>query len=145
MIAPASVNDTLTLITRVRGLSKKATHIEYEEALQAGQATIIDLNGQLGLVKDEKNKLTEKLRRQRSFFAEKGVMWRKLDKEKEQPFCPVCYAKDLDIPLQPVRGWRAAKNTEWSCPNPDCQADFNPWDYEEPDRNYSSGDVSWMW
>lgn len=129
----SSISETLSLVQRVIGLGKKATNIQYEEALLAAREALV-IQGQENLkLKEENLGFKEELKKKDDFILEKSVMWLKKDTEKNQPFCPVCLVNGKEIPLSRTWARRKKEETLWHCPNKECNQSFNPWDYEEPD------------
>lgn len=129
----SAANATLSLIARVVALGKKATNVQYEEALQAAREVILQQK-ELNLnLRDENRAIKEKLAMAEEFVLGKSVRWKKEDADLDQPFCPACYAKGQTIPLQKTWEGRPKTQSLWSCPNKSCGATFNPWDYKEPD------------
>ncbi|HET7827781.1 MAG TPA: hypothetical protein VFK97_02860, partial [Candidatus Saccharimonadales bacterium] len=61
------------------------------------------------------------------------------DKDKNQPFCPACYAMGKVIPLQKAWDGRDKTQSPWKCP--DCKNHYNPWDYKEPPHRPQFHDV----
>lgn len=135
---PTVINDTLALITRVVGLGKKATHLDYEEALQAAREAILQQK-ELNLnLRDENRSLKEKLVAAEEYVLERGVYWEAGDTERDQPFCPSCYSKGNIVPLQKLWNGYDKKQSPWTCPDAKCKATFNPWDYKEPEDDESA-------
>lgn len=82
-------------------------------------------------LREENKDLKEKLAVAEEYVLDKSVRWKKDDAEREQPFCPVCYAKGRIIPLQKLWEGRPKTQSLWHCPNKDCDKTFNPWDHQE--------------
>jgi len=134
---PGSVNDALTLIARVVALGKRATHVEYEEALQTAREVILkqkEINLDL---REENRDLKEKLTVAKEYILDKSVYWKKDDTNQDQPFCPSCYAKGKIVPLQKLWEGRPKTQSPWRCPNKECGTTFNPWDHKE---NYADSE-----
>ena len=128
----SSVNATLSLIARIMQLGKKATNVQYEEAIQAAREAILQQK-ELNLnLREENAALKEKLSTVDDFNLDKSVYWQSSDTERDQPFCPACYAAGKKIPLQKTWEKRDKKQTLWHCPDKACNATYNPWDHEEP-------------
>ena len=132
----SGVNETLNRggLQKVISLGKRATNLQYEEALQAARETMLALREKNVGFKEENEQLRDLLKNKEEYILDKGVYWQKNDKEQNQPFCPVCYSKGKITPLQKHREGKDKKQSPWSCPAKDCSKGlYNPWDYKEPD------------
>ncbi len=117
---PSSINETVNLVQRVIKLGKKATNIQYEEALLAAREVIFDLREENLSIKEELNVLNKKLKKQEEVKFSDGVYWFKSDKAKKRPLCPRCYEKESTvITLYLQRGFMP------SCP--ECKNTFDPY------------------
>lgn len=125
------INDTLSLITRVMKLGKKATNVEYEEVIQAAREAILQQKEINLNLRDENRTLKEKLAMTDEYVLEKSVYWEKEDVERDQPYCPACYATGKKIPLQRLWSKRVKTQTLWLCPDKNCNVAYNPWDHDE--------------
>lgn len=133
-----AINNALTLTTRVIQLGKRATHVDYEEALQAAREAMLEQK-ELNLnFRDEIRELKEKLQVAGEYRLDKSVYWAKEDINREQPFCPACYSVGKIVPLQKSQEKRDKTQTWWHCPNKNCNASLNPWDYQEPIQTYDA-------
>jgi hypothetical protein len=141
---PAAANDALALIARVIKLGRQASNIQYEEAINAARAAILQQKGLNLDLKDENRTLREKLAKSEDYVLDKSVHWKKEDENRDQPFCPVCFAKGREIPLQKTWEGRVKSQSLWSCPDKSCTGLFNPWDYKEPEQT-SSGNITSLW
>lgn len=140
----SGINDTLTLLQRLIRAGKKAVNIDYEEVLQSARTAIIELKEENINLKETISRLKIALNRHDDFIADKGVMWLKKEKVQNQPYCPICYAKELNIMLQPINGWSNIKNSKWHCYNKQCGQTFNPFNYTEPDYSTSDSGIASM-
>lgn len=128
---PASVNETLSLVQKVIKLGKKATNLQYEEALLAAREAMFTFKENNLKLKEETQNLKAIVKKKDDFLLYKGVRWKKEDTTQDQPYCPVCYQKNLEMPLQPDDR-NKKEQTWWRCPNTECKQAYNPWNYHEP-------------
>lgn len=132
-----AINDALTLITRIISLGKKATVVQYDEAMQLAREAILQQKEMNLDLRDENRQLKEKLAMEQEYVLERSVYWEKSDTEQNQPFCPACYASGKKVPLQRLWEKRDKTQTLWTCPDKKCNSTYNPWDHEEPSGSYS--------
>ncbi|HSX45022.1 MAG TPA: hypothetical protein VLF39_02855 [Candidatus Saccharimonadales bacterium] len=126
----------------------KAKKIPEQKQILEGLAVIavlqqekFDLEEKIRNIAIKLRKAREQLDTRSRFELAYSVYWLKTDKDKDQPYCPSCYAVGLEMPLQADER-HSKKSTWWRCPNKDCQGAFNPWDYHEP-IHHSSGFEPW--
>ncbi|HSH55325.1 MAG TPA: hypothetical protein VK983_00705 [Candidatus Limnocylindrales bacterium] len=123
---PASVNDTVSLVQNVIKLGKRATNLQYEEALLAARETIFSLREENQSLKEANSALREQVKNKIEFILEDSVYWSVEDTAKKQPFCPACYADGKIMPLEPRR--QNTKQTSFRCPL-NTAHHSNPYDY----------------
>jgi hypothetical protein len=113
---------------------------EVQRQLNVTIAAVTQISIDYGKATIKIQELEKQLDRRKRFKPERGVYW--VGSDRTQPYCPVCFAKNLDIMLQPIEGWSSSKNTEWQCRN--CDKCFNPWDYHDNEQ-ISTGNITSMW
>lgn len=120
---PGAISTSISLIQKVIKLGKKATNLQYEEALLAAREAIFDLREQNIALKEENRRLNEVAARKdkTDFDSQAGVYWLKNDTEKQRPICPRCMEKE---------GVLISLNVKSSgLPDcPECKSYFNPYD-----------------
>lgn len=95
---PGSVNDALTLITRVTALGKRANHVQYEEALMAAREEILKYK-ELNIMLREENL---SLKNDSQFVIEKGCGWLVDKDDSHSPkYCVSC--KSAEGRLHPLQ------------------------------------------
>jgi hypothetical protein len=109
---------------------------EDKDKLADAKLALADLKQLIADQKEEIQALNESLRQKDEFVLTQGVYWQKSDDQKDQPFCPACYAKGKIIPLQKHWDGRNKNQTPWTCPEKSCRAMYNPWNYKEPDPEW---------
>lgn len=122
------INDALALIQRTLKLGKRATNIQYEEALQAAREAIVDQKELVLNCREENRELKEKLTIVKDFTLDKHVYWASNDHDRTQPFCPSCMAKGLKMPMEPT--YKNTKDSGFTCPNQECGHYSDPWDWD---------------
>lgn len=131
----SSISGTIGLISKVINLGKKATNLQYEEALIAARELLVSQGAENLELKEKLLNLQKKVDLENSYHLSTGVYWHKTDTDLYQPFCPPCYASGRVMPLQPLYAQREKSQTKWICPDKNCKADFNPWGHKEPSRS----------
>ena len=126
-------NDSVDLVKNALDAKVALATAEDKDKLADAKLALADLKQLIADQKDEISELKQQLKQRDEFSLEKGVYWKKSDTEKDQPFCSACYAKGKTIPLQKHWEGRDKKESPWTCPEKDCKALYNPWDYKEPD------------
>ena len=123
---PAGVNDALTLVQTVIKLGKRASNVQYEEALIAAREAIIEQK-RINLDLRESNMdLGEKLKllqgsldKKASLHPEPDHVWLVLDGDEDasRRYCQVCYYdKDKLIPLNAPNKSREYYEGQRYCP-----------------------------
>lgn len=135
------INDALDLIQRTLKLGKRATNIQYEEALQAAREAIV-VQKELALrYREENRELKEKLTIAEDFTLDKHVYWASSDNDRTQPFCPACMAKNMKMPMEPT--YKNTKDSGFTCPNKECGHYSDPWDWESRQPQATNEWQSW--
>jgi hypothetical protein len=135
-------NDSVDLVKSALDAKIALATAEEKEKLADAKLALADLKEIIAELKDINQKLAESLKVRDDFHLELGVYWKTDDKGKGQPFCPVCYSQGHIVPLK--KHWEGHEKTKspWICPDKDCSALFNPWDYREPDSDFYAGGSS---
>lgn len=133
MIDSSSAVNAFELISHVVNLGKKATQVQRSEALLAARELLVEQREENLKLTEEIFKLRKVLDRKKNFIKKMGVVWEKDDKNFDQPYCPVCFAKNLEVMLQMACDGRIKEQTLWKCPNSDCNSLYNPFNWEEPE------------
>lgn len=93
----SGANDALTLIARVTALGKRATHIQYEEALMAARQEILKYKEENLTLREAALERSEQLK----LISVKGNAWLVDPSDLDGPhYCKSCYtAENRVVPL----------------------------------------------
>lgn len=127
-------NDSVELVKSALDAKIAIATAEDKEKLADAKLALADLKEMIADLKDENQTLTANLKKREEFYLELGVYWAKSDGDKEQPYCPVCFVKGREVPLQKQWAARPKNQSKWNCPDSNCKSSFNPWDHKEPSR-----------
>lgn len=119
-------------------IAQKADNIELVQKILDIQEAALDMQEKI----QTKNEIIEKLNKQNEelrlkletkgeYILDKSVYWRHDDKDRMQPYCPTCYAKNKIMPLQKTWDGEQKNHSRWHCPDKSCGSSFNPWDFNE--------------
>jgi hypothetical protein len=123
------VTEAYDVVTRALDARIALATAEQKDLLADAKLALADLKTLIADQKEVIQHLNERIRQKDEFFLDKGVYWKKEDKEREQPFCSACYSRGNIVPLQKAWNGRPKNQSPWNCPEKDCKATYNPWDY----------------
>lgn len=127
-------NDSVELVKLALDAKISLATAEDKEKLADAKLALADLKELIAGLKEENQTLMANLKKREDFELDLGVYWAKSDTEKGQPYCPVCFVKGREVPLQKQWAARQKSQSRWSCPDSSCKSVFNPWDHKEPSR-----------
>ncbi|MFY9228064.1 MAG: hypothetical protein WAO28_01935 [Candidatus Microsaccharimonas sp.] len=127
------LNDSIELVKTGLEVKIALATAEEKEKLANAKIALADLKSDIADLKEENTELKAMLAKKDSFLTDRGVIRKHSDGEMDQPYCPVCFAKVREIPLQKLWEGRAKNQSLWVCPEKTCGATYNPWDHKEPD------------
>lgn len=130
-------NDSVDLVKSALDAKIALANAEEKERLADAKLALADLKELIADQKDEIHLLKEQIKKKADYTLNKSVYWQSSDKDMEQPFCPACYSKEKIVPLKKTWEGRPKEQSIWDCPEKNCGAVYNPWDYKEPDRTWS--------
>ncbi|MEO8785148.1 MAG: hypothetical protein ABI221_02425 [Candidatus Saccharimonadales bacterium] len=130
-----SANNSVNLVKAALDAKMAIASADEKEKLADAKLALADLKQLIADLKEKILSLQDSLKIKNEFRTEQGVQWKTNDSGKVQPFCPVCYSNDKIVPLQKAYDGERKENTRWICPDTTCGANYNPWEYKEPEQS----------
>jgi|GEM_PF-1610029 len=121
----ASIVPLITMIKAAINVADGLKNIEVKNALIAASEALQQQREQNLALREELLTLKTKLGIKENYVLDKSVYWLKNDTSQEQPFCPACMAKGLEVPMEPSNRTRPKESVV--CPNKDCKNMSDPW------------------
>ncbi|HSW81711.1 MAG TPA: hypothetical protein VLG40_04920 [Candidatus Saccharimonas sp.] len=121
----ASIVPLITTIKAAIKIADGLKNLDVKNALIAASEALQEQREQNLSLREELLALKTKLGIKESYVLDKSVYWLTDDTIREQPFCPACMAKGLEMPMEPDD--RTKPKEYFRCPNKECRNTADPW------------------